>query len=557
MRGGRSPLQSLAASPTMVGAVTTLIVIVAVFLAYNANQGLPFVPTYRVSVEIPNAARLVQNNEVRIGGHRVGVVESIEAIRPEVSDEAESGSADVAGATDEQELAGEASSDDVIARLNLKLDEEVEPLPQDSTFRVRYRSSFGLKYLEITRGDGEDAPEGHTFPATQTVEQTEFDDINNTFDTETRTNSRTNLEGFGNAFAGRGTSLNQAIERLNPLFTSLKPVARVLVEPDTRLRRFFPELGDAARIVAPVAEEQAQLFTNMAIAFAAISEDEAALKETISEGPATLQTGIDVFPGQQTFLREFTTLSRLLRPGVRDLRTALPTLNSAIDVGTPVLARTPRMNRDLRFVFQELRQLVDQPTTKLTLQRLEETFDEALPLSEHVVPSQTVCNYWNYWFTFLTEHLSEQDQFGFMQRVGGPSFPPGARQVETGFPPPLPQSITAPGEVQTPLGGYSGLAANGRAYSPTVDAGGEFEPHELPILHGNPYGPTGQAGTGADCQQGQNGYLLGDLRVPGQPPSEPAVVVSDIPGSRGPTTLYYTQDGTRVLKDTRVESRQP
>ncbi len=47
---------ALAASPTMVGAVTTLIVILAVFLAYNANNGLPFVPTYRLSVEVPNAA---------------------------------------------------------------------------------------------------------------------------------------------------------------------------------------------------------------------------------------------------------------------------------------------------------------------------------------------------------------------------------------------------------------------------------------------------------------------------------------------------------------------
>ncbi len=63
----------------MVGAITTLIVIVAVFLAYNANNGLPFVPVYRVSVDVPNAARLVPNNEVRIGGNRVGVVESIEA----------------------------------------------------------------------------------------------------------------------------------------------------------------------------------------------------------------------------------------------------------------------------------------------------------------------------------------------------------------------------------------------------------------------------------------------------------------------------------------------
>ena len=54
MRRGRAA--SLAASPTMVGAITTLIVIVAVFLAYNASNGLPFVPVYRVSSAAERAA---------------------------------------------------------------------------------------------------------------------------------------------------------------------------------------------------------------------------------------------------------------------------------------------------------------------------------------------------------------------------------------------------------------------------------------------------------------------------------------------------------------------
>jgi ABC-type transporter Mla subunit MlaD len=541
---GRSPFQSLAASPTMVGAITTLIVIVAVFLAYNANQGLPFVPTYRVSLEIPNASRLTQNNEVRIGGHRVGVVESIEAIHPEAIEE---GGTTEAAATDQEVTAG-TNPDDVVARLNLKLDKAVDPLPQDSTFRVRYRSSFGLKYLEITRGDGEPAPEGYTFPATQAVEQTEFDDINNTFDTETRTNARTNLEGFGNGFAGRGTSLNQAVEALNPLFTNLKPVARVLAAPETRLQRFFPELADAARIVAPVAEEQAELFTNMAVAFAAISEDPEALKETISEGPPTLQTGIDVLPGQQTFLSEFTRLSSLLRPGVRDLRISLPTLNSAIDVGTRTLPKTVRMSHDLQSVFGQLRQLVTQPTTMITLQRLEETFDEATPLAEWVAPAQTVCNYWNYWFTFLTEHLTDRDQVGFNQRVVIVGMPQGDRQVQAagGL------TFTAPGETEAPLAGYSGKQANG-IFSPTD----EFQPYEQPILHGNPYGPTGQKGSQADCQAGQTGYPLGNFPVPGQSPDSPAVGISNLPGSRGPTTLFYDVNGNRQLFDSRVSGRYP
>ena len=69
-RGGVGPL---AASLVMIGAITVLITIVTVFLAYNANTGLPFVPTYRISVEVPNANTLVPGNEARIGGVRVGL----------------------------------------------------------------------------------------------------------------------------------------------------------------------------------------------------------------------------------------------------------------------------------------------------------------------------------------------------------------------------------------------------------------------------------------------------------------------------------------------------
>src|SRR3954454_22405998 len=124
---GNSRVQSIAASPTLVGAVTTLIVIVAVFLAYNASSGLPFVPVYRISVELPNAQRLQPHNEVGIGGTRAGIIESIE---PEKNPEA-----------------GKNGAPPVVAKVNLKLDKSVDPIPADTQIRVRYKSSFGLKYL--------------------------------------------------------------------------------------------------------------------------------------------------------------------------------------------------------------------------------------------------------------------------------------------------------------------------------------------------------------------------------------------------------------------------
>ena len=68
---------SLAASPLLIGAITTLIVVVAVFLSYNANNGLPFVPTYNIKVELAEATGLQPSNQVRIAGTRVGIVRSL------------------------------------------------------------------------------------------------------------------------------------------------------------------------------------------------------------------------------------------------------------------------------------------------------------------------------------------------------------------------------------------------------------------------------------------------------------------------------------------------
>jgi virulence factor Mce-like protein len=488
---GRSRAQSLAASPTLVGAITTLIVIVAVFLAYNANNGLPFVPTYQVSVVLPNAARVTINNDVRIGGTRVGIVDSMEPVA--------------------NPRTGRAA-----AKVDLKLDKSVQPLPAGTTVAVRYKASFGLKYLQLTRGTGKPLPNGATIPESHASAATEFDDIANTFDARTRAAQRVDLQEYGDAFAARGASLNQTIQALNPLFSNLKPVARTLTAPGTKLSRFFPALGRTAAIVAPVATQQAELFTNMATTFGALSEDPQALKDTISSGVPTLEQGTPALREQRPFLADFADLNRRLLPGVVALRQTLPTLNSALNIGAPVLASTPPVNAKLRGALTQLRSLVRQPQTKTTLLRLRETFDQAAPAATFIAPFQTVCDYWNYWFTFLPEHISQKDNIGTAQRVsivGAPS---------------------PPGMVQTGMDRYSGLASNGRAGALSPNPG-EFQPHTLPILHGPTYQPAVDSSGNADCQSGQVGYLLGNLRQPGQPASHPEIIVNNQPGNSGPT----------------------
>ena len=84
MRGRGS---SIAGNPVLIGAATVLVIIVAMFLSYNANAGLPFVPSYQLKLETPSAAALVRGNEVRIGGTRVGAVDEITTRRARERDE--------------------------------------------------------------------------------------------------------------------------------------------------------------------------------------------------------------------------------------------------------------------------------------------------------------------------------------------------------------------------------------------------------------------------------------------------------------------------------------
>src|SRR4029078_12504882 len=93
----------------LAGAVTVLIVIVGVYLAYNANNGLPFVPSYDLKAEIPNGQKIVKGNDVRVGGFRVGVVNDLQ---PAVKD-------------------GKA-----IAVVSMKLEKTIQPLGKDTIVGV-------------------------------------------------------------------------------------------------------------------------------------------------------------------------------------------------------------------------------------------------------------------------------------------------------------------------------------------------------------------------------------------------------------------------------------
>jgi ABC-type transporter Mla subunit MlaD len=170
----------------LIGAVTALIIVIAVFLAYNANKGLPFLPTRLVKVQLHNGSELVKGNDVREGGFRIGIVSDLKPVR--------------------------FSDGTVGALASLKIDSKYGALPDDSQVMVRPRSALGLKYVDIMRGSStKRLADGATVAVTQNVDQVDLDQVYNIFDSKTRSAAQTDLHEFGNAFAGRGPDLSTTI----------------------------------------------------------------------------------------------------------------------------------------------------------------------------------------------------------------------------------------------------------------------------------------------------------------------------------------------------------
>jgi virulence factor Mce-like protein len=515
---------SIVASPVLIGAVTTLIVIVSVFLAYNANKGLPFVPTYDISAQVPGGANLVEGNEVRVGGFRVGIVDTIRTRFRKTPPE------------------GKLTA---IAVLDLKLDKTVEPLAIDSRIMVRPRSALGLKYIEISPGKSKKTfKAGSTIPLQNAGNPVEFDDLLNTFDESTRQYEQEALTGFGDAFAGRGPDLNEAIHSFSPFFDALTPVMKNLSSDRTNLKDFFKEIGETSREVRPVARLQGELFGLMAETFDAITRDPDAFRATIEKTPATLDAGIRSLPVQRPFLEQFTILSEKLKPTARILPTALDRINPALRTGTQVLPETVRLNQELGDTFDAVTDLVDNPNTLLGLKDLTTLTTVSAPLFEYVSPYQSVCSYGNYFFGGLGGHISEGTNLGTAERVIVKDDNQNTQDNKwDDFPADRPADVPANVDPSN-------------AYTPNDPAPEENRARQA--AHTQPFAPAIDAKGNADCQIGNSGYIDGPLTKNGRygpAPDSPTfdadaaggshvVADADTPGLAGPTF-----NGVPSLKD--------
>ncbi len=486
---------SLAASPLLIGAVTTLIVVVAVFLSYNANNGLPFVPTYNIKVALPEASGLQPSNQVRIAGTRVGVVSSL---------------------TPKQN----PRTGRVTAIANLKLEKSVEKLPVDTKAIVLSVSAIGLKYLELEKGtSAKGLSAGATIPTSQTREPVNIEELFNMFDQKTRTAIKINTNNFGDGLAGRGLGLNNTIHELRPLVEKAIPVLHNFASPQTDLRGLFVALDRAAGETAPVAEANANGFTDLDTFFTAFASVTKQIEEANEEGPSSLQQATHSLPFEAPLIRNATEFMHLLRPSAADLVTVAPPLSHAFTEGATNLAAATDLNSKLAESAEALAKFGNNPVVTLAFEDFTNTVEVGNPVLAGVAPEQAKCNYWTLAFRNVASLESETVGVGTIARAGFVLAPSGPNNE--GFP--------------------SSAPANGGS-TEREGKGGKVIPSNY--LHVNPYPNVSAPGQAQVCEAGKTTFI------------PERIVIGNAPAAKVAAGTEFTSRSTDLFGETYTSTQK-
>ncbi len=451
------------ANPILIGAITVLAVIVAVFLAYNANNGLPFVPSYTLHVQVADASELTHGAEVHMGGALVGFVDSVQPERTQ--------------------------NGEPIAVLDLKLNKSIGRLPVDSTFAIRLKGAIGQKYLAIGLGRSTRTfASGATVPVRQTSAAVDLDQVLSMFSAPTRQGVVASTVGFSDGLAGRGIGLNDAIGAFVPLLTDLEPVARNLASPNTDLGGFLHGLEAFAGTLAPVANTQAALFVNLDSTFRALaSVSTPYLQDAISATPPAFSAVIAQSPTIRPFLTDSAALFSELRPGIATLPTSAPVLADAFAAGTKNLPGTANLDTRLVTLSNSLATYGQTPAVQQGLDRLTQFASSLRAPLDFLTPAQSSCNYVTLFLRNVGSALSESTTSGTSLRFSLVAIDDvlGSEAVPSQQPYTTPQTI------------------------PTTEHG---------PLHVNPYPNTDSPGQTPECEAGNEPYsgLSADIgNVPG------------------------------------------
>jgi virulence factor Mce-like protein len=352
---------------TALGLAAIVVVAVVGYIAYTANSGLPLEDRQRLYVEVPDADRLIDSADVRIGGIRVGQVLDVAAVtqpghRP-------------------------------FARIEVALSSSVGRVPADSTAQVRPASVLGLTYVDLRLGrSAQSVATDGTLPLTRSLPSSDLTDLFDVFERGAAERFRAGLRDLSAGLAGRGTALNATIASVSHLLPPLTRVATTLSAGDTRLPDFLRGYEATVAALAPVSDQLGGLVDGGSATFGALAAERQALGQTIAAAPAAEDAVTTAFTRARPALDGLARLAVNLRPAARRLPGTVDQINATLAAGVPALKALPALTPPLSSALQRLDKLSRDPNTSGALRKLTELLTATRGALSILVPAQVHCN---------------------------------------------------------------------------------------------------------------------------------------------------------------------
>jgi phospholipid/cholesterol/gamma-HCH transport system substrate-binding protein len=304
---------------------------------------------HKYTLVFQNAAQLVPDNQVLIGGSPVGSVESIEL------------------------------SEDNLAEVHVEVDQE---LHEGTTAAVRATSLSGVAnhYVSISPGPNSSPSldEGAEIGLGSTTTPIDIDQFFNTFPPSVRKGLSNFIKGNSEIYAGQGKTANDAYKYFGPALNRTDAFVKELNADQRLLSRFIVSSAKLSTTVAQRGEQLSGAISNANTAFSAIATQNVALDQTLRRLPPVMRQANTTFVNLRAALDDLDPLINTAKPATRNLAPFLAELR-------PVLSKFVPFLRNLRLTVARPGKANDAAELLAVLPTVRQRASKAFPHSEDAI----------------------------------------------------------------------------------------------------------------------------------------------------------------------------
>jgi phospholipid/cholesterol/gamma-HCH transport system substrate-binding protein len=306
-----------------------------------------------------SAGQLVKDNDVQVGGRRIGRVADIKL------------------------------SDKNLAEVRVQVDEPYAPLHLGTTATIRSGSLSGVanRYISLAPGPNSapELDEGATVGLDRTTTSVDLDQLFDTLDPEARKSLQQVIKGSSQQYDGKGAKANEALKYFNPALSTTSRLVNELDRDQQALQDFVIYTARATTALASRRGDLSSLVGNANTASAAIASESASLDQALTALPQTLRQANTTFvnlrstlddldqlvdaskpvaPRLAPFLKQLRPLLRDAQPTIKDLRTLISRPGAGNDL-IDLLRKQPQLTKVATPTFQHTIKGLQQSTPVL------------------------------------------------------------------------------------------------------------------------------------------------------------------------------------------------